>query len=51
MAIKRGKSDTVYNSAGITSGNSNPLYAAPQDVLSLVPESEKTEYKVDNVAE
>lgn len=28
----------------------NPLYVPPQDVLSLVPESENKEYKIDKKA-
>ncbi len=43
MATKRRKGDS---DALITDGGSNPLYMPPQDVLSFVPESESTEYRI-----
>lgn len=44
VATKKQKLNTPFG--GPPGGSNNPLYVPPQDVLSLVPESEATAYKV-----
>lgn len=46
VATKRDKQQGLF--AGVRPGDSNnPLYVPPQDVLSLVPESNKTQYRIN----